>query len=130
MGDPPSEEERAWQADWDAATFAPLEETDPALAREVAEVLVDELLRTGGLSVRRRDEALAALRSRRGLTPRGTTLLVFDLPLGVACSTREWDGSRASALDSARSVGQWAGEEISADRPAYGPSGWEPEFDT
>jgi hypothetical protein len=70
-------------ADWNAAAFTPLEQVDAQLAEELAGVLIDEFLRHGGLSAHRKDEALAGLRLRRGLTPRGTLILGADLPLGA-----------------------------------------------
>jgi hypothetical protein len=129
VGAPPSEEEKARWADWSAAAFTPLEEVDAQLADELAGVLIDEFLRHGGLSAHRKDEAGAALRLRRGVTPRGTLILGADLPLGAGHSEYEWDGSRAEALQIARDIGQTAGINISHERDIFGPTGWEPEDD-
>jgi hypothetical protein len=122
------EEEAEW-ADWNAAAFTPLEQVDGRLADELAGVLIDEFLRHGGLSARRKDEAKAALRLRRGLTPRGTQILGADLPLGAGHPEVEWDGSHAGALQIAREIGETAGRNISDDRDFAGPTGWEPEYD-
>ena len=120
------DEDARW-ADWSAATFTPLEQVDAQLARTLAGVLVDQFLEHGGLSTHRRDEAVASLRLRRGVTPGGRLILGADLPLGAGHPEFEWDGSPAGAAEIARSMGGTAGENISSERDIVGPTGWEPE---
>jgi hypothetical protein len=129
VGEPLSEEEKARWADWSTAVFTPLEEVDAQLAEELAGVLIDELLRHGGLSAHRKDEASASLRLHRGVTQRGSLIIGADLPLGVGHSEYEWDGSRAEALQVASDIGKTAGINIRHERDLFGPTGWEPEYD-
>jgi len=129
VGEPLSEEEKARWADWSTAAFTPLEEVDAQLAEELAGVLIDELLRHGGLSAHRKDEASASLRLHRGVTQRGSLIIGADLPLGVGHSEYEWDGSRAEALQVASDIGKTAGINIRHERDLFGPTGWEPEYD-
>lgn len=128
IGECPAGAEEAW-ADWGAATFSPLEQDDAQLAVELAGLLVDEFLKHGGLSARRKDEALASLGLRRGVTPGGTLILGADLPLGEGHPEYGWDGSRSEALEIVVAMGQTAGQNISAERTIVGPTGWEPEYD-
>src|SRR5262249_1047387 len=102
---------------------------DPQLAESLAGVLVDEFLRHGGLSARHRDEALASLRLRRGITPNGTLILAADLPLGEGRPQHEWDGAHAHALGVAAAMGEPARLNISTERTLVGPTGWEPDDD-
>jgi hypothetical protein len=129
MGEPPSEEDKARWADWSAAAFSPLEQVDAQLAEDLAGVLIDEFLRYGGLAAQWKDQALASLQLRRGVTPRGTLILGADLPLGVGQTEHEWDGSYAQALQIAVDIGQTAGIHVSHERNLFGPTGWEPEDD-
>ena len=116
-------------ADWNAAEFIPLEEVDADLAVELAGVLVDRFLSSGGLSSARREDALAQVRFRIGMTPAGVIILGADLPLGEGYQERGWDGSREDARAIAVDMGLTGGENVTAERAYVGDTGWEPSFD-
>jgi len=112
--------------DWEAASWLPLAEADPALAVELADLVVDAFLQSGGLDRRWRDEALAQLRIDLGHTPKGVRILRFVLPIAAGESLHEWDGDPNGARDTADGVGETAGRTITVERAAGSPCGWEP----
>jgi len=129
MDDPNDDETRA-DRDWNTARFEPLEDLDPSLADELTALLVDEFLSAGGLSARRREQALREVALRRGVTGAGVLILAAELPLGSGQPEYEWDGTLAEARTIARSMGEVAGRTIAAERVrGCGDTGWEPRFD-
>lgn len=126
---PPTGDDVASSVGGDAAELSLLAQLDAQLASTVGRVLVDEYLRAGGLSPRRRDEALAQLRLHRGVTAGRTLILAVDLPLGSGRVQSEWNGSAIEAIEIGREMGRIAGENISSERAIVGPTGWEPQYD-
>jgi hypothetical protein len=123
VGTPPSEEDSAEWADFDAAVFSPLQTRDPELAR----VMLDEFERTF-LSASGLDESLGPMARREvhvevGTTPKDALVLRFSLPCGIGQSSCDWDGTRRHAIEIATNLGQWAGDDLAADRDMW-PSEW------
>jgi hypothetical protein len=120
-------EEELERVDWESARFHPLAEDDPALAMELAGLLVDAFLTEGGLDPAHRDEALGQVRIEVGITPSGVQILRTVAPLAVSESETEWDGSADDARGIASSAGETAGSTLLFERTDGVLTGWELE---
>lgn len=116
-------------ADWNAAAFTSLDQTDPELAQRLSARLVDRFLARAGLSAIRREEALGQTTIELGVTPKGVRLLRVTLPLGAGHPENSWDGSSANAEAIVDAMAEHAAEDVVWDQENVGPTGWEPEFD-
>jgi hypothetical protein len=111
--------------DWAAARWSPLAEVEPALADEMARLIVDNFFAAGGLDHRWRGEALDQLNLDLGHTPNGVRILRAVLPIAAGESLYEWDGTTAAAREIAIGAGESAGRTIVVERAAGSPCGWE-----
>jgi hypothetical protein len=112
--------------DWASARWTPLADENPALADELAHVVVGSFFTAARLDYRRRDEALTQLQLNVGHTPKGVRILQAVLPIGAGEHLYEWDGTAAAARAIAVGAGESAGRTIIVDRAGGSPCGWEP----
>jgi hypothetical protein len=118
-------EEELEEVDWESASFHPLTDDDPALAAELARLLVDTFLAEGGLDPAYRDEALTQVRLEVGTTPRGLRILRTVCPLATSNMETEWDGTADDAREIARTAGATAGATLVFERTDGVLTGWE-----
>jgi hypothetical protein len=118
-------EEELEQVDWESASFHPLTDDDPALAAELAGLLVETFLSEGGLDPAHRDEALAQVRLEVGTTPRGLRILRTVCPLATSNMETEWDGTADDAREIASTAGATAGSTLVFERTDGLLTGWE-----
>ena len=128
-GPPPTGNDSAEWADWDAAAFTPLESENPSLAHELKAVFAEAFIRSAGLSQKRLDQAANEVVFEVGATPKGVRVLRAHLPLGAGHPEYEWDGSPESAGEVAASMAETAGRTIVLEREEVGTTGWESEYD-
>lgn len=113
------------ELDWESASFHPLTDDDPALAGEMANLLVDAFLAEGGLDPAHRDEALAQVMLEVGMTPRGVGILRTVCPLGTSNMETEWDGTADAAREIVSTAGATAGRTLVSERTDGVLTGWE-----
>jgi hypothetical protein len=118
-------EEELEQVDWESASFYPLTDDDPALAAELAGLLVDAFLAEGGLDPVHREEALAQVMLEVGLSPRGVRILRAVCPLATSNMETEWDGTADDAREIASTAGTTAGSTLVFERTDGVLTGWE-----
>jgi hypothetical protein len=118
-------EQELERVDWESASFYALTDDDPALAAELAGLLVDAFLVEGGLDPAYRDEALAQVRVEVGMTPKGVRILRAVCPLATSNMETEWDGTADDAREIASTAGATAGSTLVFERTDGVLTGWE-----
>ncbi|HEV3364290.1 MAG TPA: hypothetical protein VG795_09155, partial [Acidimicrobiia bacterium] len=81
------------------------------------------------LSDRRYEQARDMLQIDEGTTPLGHSLLRVTFPFTGSVTTQEWDGTEEDAEAMIDSVAEALAEDVEADRPVFGPTGWESDPD-